>query len=224
MNYSLLIETSTERGLIAIFADTAVVYQQAFPFGHSSSSYLLPAIQEGLSFLKIGPHDLTKIICGAGPGSYTGLRMGVMSAKMLSYSLKIPLVGVSSLKSWIPTRDCHFSALIDARIGGVYIQSGELNQGKISFESKPKLCLLADLAQEIEKSEVLISPNLSILQSKILQAYPSLQKEWVEAAPSPQALYEAAQEEIQMGHVSSEGDIEILYLRKTQAEIEKEKK
>ncbi|MBS4167959.1 tRNA (adenosine(37)-N6)-threonylcarbamoyltransferase complex dimerization subunit type 1 TsaB [Parachlamydia sp. AcF125] len=223
MNYSLLIETSTERGLIAIFADRRVVFQKAFPFGNSSSSHLLPAIQEGLTTLKLNPVDFSHIICGAGPGSYTGLRMGAISAKVLAYSLHLPLIGISSLKGWVPPKDGHFSALIDARIGGVYIQSGVQTEGKVSFEPQPKLCLLEDLAQEIEKSEVLITPNLSILQPKILQACPFLQKEWIETSPSPHALYEAALEEIQAGRVSHEGNIDLLYLRKTQAEIEKEK-
>ncbi len=58
---------------------------------------LLPLIAETLGELALPPRALTGVVCGAGPGSFTGLRIGIATAKGLCFALAVPLVLVSSL-------------------------------------------------------------------------------------------------------------------------------
>ena len=61
------------------------------------SEMLLPLIAETLGELSLPPRALTGVVCGAGPGSFTGLRIGIATAKGLCFALTVPLVLVSSL-------------------------------------------------------------------------------------------------------------------------------
>lgn len=63
------------------------------------SEMLLPLIDDSLRELGQTPRDLTAVVCGAGPGSFTGLRIGVATAKGLCFALGLPLVMVSSLEA-----------------------------------------------------------------------------------------------------------------------------
>lgn len=61
---------------------------------------LLPLIQKGCQEVGWQPNELQGVICGAGPGSFTGLRTGIATAKGLCVALEIPLVLVSSYEAW----------------------------------------------------------------------------------------------------------------------------
>jgi tRNA threonylcarbamoyl adenosine modification protein YeaZ len=219
---TLIIETSTERGLIAILGEDELLFLHEFPFGHNSSSYLLPAVQAGFTKLKIQAQDLDQIVCGQGPGSYTGIRIGAICAKTLAYACNIPLIGVSSLKGFIPDHDAIFSAIIDAKIGGFYVQNGIRLDGKCLSWTAPQMCTYAEVSEVNAASQVLITPSSAQLRAKLLQAIPTLKSELIEKHPSWEALYSAALKEIAAGNVSYDAHLELLYLRKTQAEIEKQ--
>ena len=87
----LLIDTATERGIVSIFDQETQLFHADLPYGLNNSKHLLPKIQEGLLSLGLEPKDLHCIACGTGPGSYTGMRVGAMTAKTLSFALEIPL-------------------------------------------------------------------------------------------------------------------------------------
>src|SRR5690625_5164541 len=63
------------------------------------SSQLMPAIVELMNEVNLAPEQLEKIVAAYGPGSYTGTRIGVTTAKTLAWSLEIPIFTVSSLKA-----------------------------------------------------------------------------------------------------------------------------
>ena len=86
----LLIETSTERGLIAIGSKNQILFEKALPFGFNNSTHLIPTIDEALSKLQIKISDLQGIAVGIGPGSYTGIRIGAAAAKTLSFACRLP--------------------------------------------------------------------------------------------------------------------------------------
>jgi tRNA threonylcarbamoyladenosine biosynthesis protein TsaB len=63
------------------------------------SVYLMPAIEEALSQAGLSLRSLQGIVVGKGPGSYTGVRIGVTVAKTMAWTLKLPVAGVSSLET-----------------------------------------------------------------------------------------------------------------------------
>lgn len=94
----------------------------------------MPAIDSLMASVDLKPKDLDRIVVAQGPGSYTGLRVAVATAKMLAYSLGIDLVGVSSLYA-LAAQTCQqypdslVVPLVDARRQNAYV--GYYRQGKL---------------------------------------------------------------------------------------------
>ncbi len=86
----LIIDTSASLAYLALSKGGQVVFSQTFPAMHHLSKFLLPSIASLLQ----GAPDY--IAVGAGPGSYTGTRMGGIVAKTLAFAWKIPLIPFSS--------------------------------------------------------------------------------------------------------------------------------
>jgi tRNA threonylcarbamoyladenosine biosynthesis protein TsaB len=219
----LLIDTSTEHGVAAVFDEDTLIWSAELPLGLQNSRTLMPALSKGFAESHIDPSKLTFVATGIGPGSYTGIRVGVCVAKTLAYAKKIPLIGICSLQGFIPHIDGVFVSLIDARIGGYYIQKGINIEGKIHYTSAPSLETGEQIESQLNDAAFVITPNLSV-QSKITERYPDLPCQWIESSPNPQHLSEIAKELYNGNEYSLNGQLEILYLRKTQAEIEKETK
>ena len=121
---ALLIETGTERGMTAIVDGEAILFHAILPLGYHNSRYLLPEIEKGLQQLNLAVKNLQYIACGQGPGSYTGIRVGATVAKSLAFACKLPLIGISTLQTFVPDKEGAFAVLIDAKIGGVYMIKG----------------------------------------------------------------------------------------------------
>ncbi|MDB5084505.1 MAG: tsaB [Bacilli bacterium] len=119
----LAIDTSNYALSVAIGDDQSCLGEASTFVDRNHSNKLMPLIESFLAQLEISPADLTGIIVGKGPGSYTGVRIGVTAAKTLAWALKIPLTGVSSLlamaytAAWPGFITC---PLIDARRRQVY--------------------------------------------------------------------------------------------------------
>lgn len=218
--YTLLIETSTERGVIAILQNGTLLMQAKLPFGYNNSKHLLPTIQNTLLQCNLAIKDFGLIIAGIGPGSYTGMRIGAMTAKTLSYACRIPLVGVPSLMGFCPSRPGRFAALIDAKIGGAYMQKGIAESGAIRFLESPALLPLEALESHLKEVEIIVTPYSGILREKLHALIPNASWEWEEKDPD---VHQLAYEGLRLygnGNFSKDGSLELLYLRKTQAEIE----
>ena len=85
------------------------------------SSNVMPVIEEAFKISGIKPKDLDKIFAVNGPGSFTGIRVGLTVAKTMAWALKVPVVPISSLEVIASTgNDKNNIALIDARRGYVY--------------------------------------------------------------------------------------------------------
>jgi len=87
-------------------------------------------IEQLMAAVKWTPAELERVIVTTGPGSYTGIRIGVTTAKTLAYTLQIPLVGVSALRlmAAAPNTDLPVVSLIDARRGNAYIGHYQHNE------------------------------------------------------------------------------------------------
>ena len=121
MNQILHIETATKVCSVALSADGELVQIREFKDeGYSHGEQLTILIQEVLDLAGIQPENLSAVSVSAGPGSYTGLRIGVSTAKGLCYALNIPLISVDTLQSMaevarVSYPDSTLCPMIDAR-------------------------------------------------------------------------------------------------------------
>lgn len=124
MAYILNIETATKNCSVSIAKDgETVICKEIAEQGYSHAEKLHVFISEVLKEVKIDFSDLTAIAVSQGPGSYTGLRIGVSAAKGLCYALNIPLIAVDTLEilaSEISVENGVVIPMIDARRMEVY--------------------------------------------------------------------------------------------------------
>ncbi len=124
--YVLGIDTSTMTGGVALLRDDELVGESVLNIRTTHSERLLPALERLLADGGIGVKAINLLSVVTGPGSFTGLRIGVATAKGLSYALGIPSVGVTTLEGY----GWQFSffpgtvlALVDARREHVFWQA-----------------------------------------------------------------------------------------------------
>ncbi|EKA01170.1 hypothetical protein GMD6S_10934, partial [Streptococcus sp. GMD6S] len=125
----LAFDTSSKALSLAILEDKQVLAETMINIKKNHSITLMPAIDFLMGSLDWTPKDLDRIVVAQGPGSYTGLRIAVATAKTLAHTLKIELVGVSSLLALVPEQvEGLVIPVMDARRNNVYAgfyQSGQ---------------------------------------------------------------------------------------------------
>ncbi|CUI17505.1 putative peptidase [Candidatus Protochlamydia naegleriophila] len=220
----LIIETSTERGLLAGVQGDEILFSEELPFGPNQSRFLMPKLAAILQANGWKGSDLTCLGVGIGPGSYTGIRIGAAVAQTLAYTWNVPLVGVPSLDGFVPSqKNVTFAAIIDARIGGAYIRKGYYSDRGIQYLSEPLICPLEEL-DCLADVKVLVSSSSHSLKNKLSHLYPDQTWEWEEKAPAAWALARSIRSAYQQGLWKQRGHLDLLYLRETEAEREKNKR
>jgi tRNA threonylcarbamoyladenosine biosynthesis protein TsaB len=153
----LAIDTSNYPLGVALIEDNQVLGEYITNLKKNHSVRIMPAIQTLMKDCDRVPAQLTKIVVAKGPGSYTGVRIGVTIAKTLAWSLKIPLVGVSSLEIIAAGAgryfDGYISPLIDARRGQVYTGLYEYQTGELTTVKEDCLVLTADWADALKEAK-----------------------------------------------------------------------
>jgi tRNA threonylcarbamoyladenosine biosynthesis protein TsaB len=119
------IETSTTLASVALVENGQVVIERAHPRPKQSAERLLPLIAELLSETGWRRGSIARLGVSVGPGSFTGLRVGIACAEGLALGLGVPLVGVTSLRTMaravpeaVPGVRC---AVLDARRGEIFV-------------------------------------------------------------------------------------------------------
>ncbi|MBP2284090.1 tRNA threonylcarbamoyladenosine biosynthesis protein TsaB [Flavobacterium sp. CG_23.5] len=124
MTYILNIETATKNCSVAIAKDGITIHcKEIAEEGYSHAERLHVFIEEVIAEAGINLKDLSAIAVSQGPGSYTGLRIGVSAAKGLCYALDIPLIAIDTLKtlaSQVIVKEGLIIPMIDARRMEVY--------------------------------------------------------------------------------------------------------
>ncbi|WP_166920641.1 tRNA (adenosine(37)-N6)-threonylcarbamoyltransferase complex dimerization subunit type 1 TsaB [Flavobacterium poyangense] len=124
MSFILNIETATKNCSVAIAKNgETILCKEIAEEGYSHAEKLHVFIEEVIAEAGISVQDLVAIAVGQGPGSYTGLRIGVSAAKGLCYALNIPLIAVDTLltlASQAQVTDGKIIPMLDARRMEVY--------------------------------------------------------------------------------------------------------
>ena len=161
----LSIETATNVCSVALSGDGKLLSLRESTLKNAHSSVLTKFIEEVFQTAGLNPHEVDAIAVSEGPGSYTGLRIGIATAKGLCYALDKPLIAVSTLKamalgmlhlqfptpnSQLPT---HFCPMIDARRMEVFTAVYNSNLGEVYEPS-------AEIITESSFSELLKDHNI----------------------------------------------------------------
>lgn len=213
----LCIETATEWGVVAFLEEDKLLFQAKIPKGLQNSKFLLPELEKGIKEIGWELEDLSYILCGIGPGSYTGIRIGASAAKALSFASQVPLIGISTLACFSPAREGEFAVVLDAKISGFYVLFGEKIGASVEYKAKPMIASLDELEQKMKPGMEVITPDLSI-QKKLekLTVFPEIFLN--ERSPDPFFMIKRGDAEFKLGNFSKDSELELLYLRKTQAE------
>lgn len=118
--YSLILDSSTKILYVCLVNDGKVVYEKYAEGNKDHAKNIVYLVDCALKENNIESKDLTEIVCGYGPGSYTGVRMAVSVCKMLSVFMNKPLYTISSLKLMASGTKGKVLSIIDARRGNVF--------------------------------------------------------------------------------------------------------
>ena len=121
----LSIDTSSKICGVAVLEDGNLLKEILQDNGLTHSETLMPIIKNTLESLNLSLNDIDLIVCDKGPGSFTGIRIGVATTKAFSDSLGIPAIGVSSLETLAYNVQDNgvICSLIDAKNDNVYARS-----------------------------------------------------------------------------------------------------
>lgn len=163
MAYILILETSTERGLVALAKEDSLLFCKELPFGMRNSNFLFPAIQKAFAETGLSAIDLDAIAVGVGPGFFTGMRVAVSTAKGLALARSLPLISLCSLAGFISSEEGKFASVIDARVGGVYLLLQERRGGQILELATALFVPQKELLQKVEGCSATIGPSFQKL-------------------------------------------------------------
>lgn len=217
----LLVDTSLEEGFVALAADGEVSRVMRLR-GQQGAQELTPALAVLLREQGRRLREVDCVAVAAGPGSYTGLRLGVIAAKAVAYALGVPLVGVPSVAAYAPPLpfDGSFVVLVDARMGGVYMAHGLCRGHDVAVQAA-EVCALDELNVRLDSGVTVVSPHRARLEARLCALDIEVASwRWHDVIASPELFYEVARDLYAEGLYSRKGEVEILYLRRTQAEIE----
>ena len=143
----LAFDTSSKAMSVALLEDCQLLAEHTLNVKKNHSISLMPIIDFMMKQVGWKPTDLERIVVAQGPGSYTGLRVAVATAKTLAYTLAIDLVGVSSLHALCPERPGLLVPIMDARRNNVYAgfyENGRATQADCHINFSDLLVMLKE--------------------------------------------------------------------------------
>jgi tRNA threonylcarbamoyladenosine biosynthesis protein TsaB len=156
----LALDTATKLISVALHDGDTLQAEQTWIAGNRHTSALAPTIQTMLNLCGVTPMQLTAVAVATGPGSYTGVRIGVAFAKGLAGAHKLPLIGATThdiLAKGQPQyrTSAALIAVVKAGRGRVIAQSYRWSKGEWVGRSKPKLVPWAALVELIDGKAII---------------------------------------------------------------------
>jgi tRNA threonylcarbamoyladenosine biosynthesis protein TsaB len=211
------IDTSTKVGALTLVQDQRLLIEQTIDAKLNHSARLLPTLEAALDKTGLSREDLCCVGIGVGPGSLTGIRVGIAFAKGLVFALGKPLVGVCSLKAIAHQRKDHpgvLSVIVDGKMGGFYHAAYKWRESQIEEISPVSIFGADDLIRNLPLEALILSPDADRLPGNLVERFPAGCS--LEPTPLyPRAEYIAcrAVEKVTGGKHDPEEKIEPIYLR-----------
>lgn len=225
-------DTSTNNCSIAVITKGSVLGQIDINYDLQHSVLLMPLIENLLDYLKLTPRDLGALCLSKGPGSFTGLRIGMAAVKGMALALGLPVYAVDSLEilaSGVFSFEGIVVPVVDALRGGYYTGFYKTFRGTVQTLMAPEVLTFPEIRDRLEAmgaSEVLMLGDLHEDKLNILRDAGFD----VSAAPPVLNIPKAANigylllDRIEKGDAEDVDTLVPLYMRKSQAEHEYDKK
>jgi len=218
------IDTTTRFLCLGIYNDTKI-YEYNLDLGRRLSALITTTVKRVLDALGWQINDIDYFACGLGPGSFTGLRVGIATVKGFAFSLNKPVAGISTLD--ILARNAGIAGayvipIVDAKRNLIYCSIYRKRNGKLT-RIKPYMLLTIDelLGQiKIKDNTVILGDALSLYKQKILMNRKNvtvLDKDyWY---PNGRNIIDLAIERINSKKVNSAYEIKPVYLYPKECQI-----
>ncbi len=234
----LAIDTSSNICSTAIVEDGKVICEMHNESEKEHSQTLMPMIKKMMDSNETKLEDIDLLACGVGPGSFTGIRIGIATIKAFSDAKNIPMVGIESLEALAYSalikkgkKDCKILSMIDARNENVYFAVYRFYKGVLSIYKNPEVRNITDTLNYIDLLKPLyivgdtnqskIEPLIKAISSKEhAEGKETFKHEYIrEDLPTmAEAIGIAANEKYKLGTITDSSSVSPMYLRKPQAE------
>ena len=227
----LAFETSAKAASVAILEDGKLLGEYYQNSGQTHSRTLMKMAEDLLHNCDLTVAEIDAVACAAGPGSFTGVRIGVAAAKGFAWGRELPCYGVSTLESMArnaAVADGIYCAAMDARREQVYTALFRMEQGKFQRLENDSAISVEELGIWLSKTD----KNKFLVGDGAQLCYNSLREKTENLILFPEHLRMqraagvalAAWEQAKAGLRPSGGELEPNYLRLSQAERERMKK
>lgn len=218
------VDTSTMTAGIGIVEDTEILVEAKFNVEITYSEILLSSIDQVLKNVSLKIDDMDGYAISIGPGSFTGLRIGLSTVKGLSFASGKPIVPVPSLDALARlSLYCQYPVvtMLDAKKNQVYATIYETKDGELKRQSDYLVIDVEDLVKRISQKTLFVGSGAKLYQKKLIEllkdkAYFSLAEQ---SLPSGAAVALLGHQKLVMGRSEDIVNLEPLYLRKSEAEL-----
>ncbi len=232
--YILSADTSTDVNTVSILKDTDILGEITINAGKRHSERLIPIIEKILEETLLTLNDINLLAISIGPGSFTGLRVGLATWKGLALATGAPLIGVPTLQSMtrlFPFKNAIVCPILDARMSEVYAGAFAFEKGirtslidNFLGNIQTFLTTLANLLKKPETPIYIYGNGALIYQEEIHKKFPNatIAPQWL-SHPRASAVGIEALDMWKEGYYKNIDEILPIYLRLSQPEELKKK-
>lgn len=219
----LAADTSTSINTVAVCTPEAVLGETIVEAGRRHSERLLETIQWLLAETHLSPDDLQGLAISIGPGSFTGLRVGVATFKGLAVGLRLPLVGVPTLDAM--SRNLSLSEgvvcpMLDARMAEVFAAAYSFDKGRRSTLVDACVGPVEAFIAQLSGPCWFMGNGSMLYASRIAAAVPDARFVTpMHHVPRAAAVAAEAFDRLAAGDLGRAAEVTPVYLRKSQAEL-----
>jgi tRNA threonylcarbamoyladenosine biosynthesis protein TsaB len=218
MNYSLAIETSCRQGGLALGRDDTLLDVLEFPAGQRHATQLVARMDDLLRRHALTPKDLREIYVSIGPGSFTGVRVGVTVARTLAQALGVSCVAVPTIEAVaLNAADQpfeHLAVVMDYKEQTLYLGLFERQGGQIVPVSPPRMVRVEEFGPAVKTPALVMgegamfadlsTPGITVGAAELF-------------LPRPGAIWQVGRRMAKLGQFIDYHQLQPLYLRKPEA-------